>query len=46
MSHAALSTPVRIDHDHETPAVSSVARTLRIWGRNCGIANAVAASGA
>jgi hypothetical protein len=37
---------VSVAHDHETPAASSVALSLRIWGRNWGIANAAAAIGA
>jgi hypothetical protein len=41
-----LSTAVRAAHDQETPAVSAVSRSLTICGRNCGIANAVAAIGA
>jgi hypothetical protein len=45
-SQAALLRLVSVAHDQETPAVSSVPLSLRIWGRNCGIANAVAANGA
>src|SRR4029453_7329904 len=45
-SQAALFPLVSVAHDQETPAVSSVARSLRIWGRNWGIANAPAAVGA
>jgi hypothetical protein len=40
-----LFTLVSVAHDQETPAVSSVARSLRSWGRNWGIANAAAAIG-
>src|SRR5215472_8111276 len=43
---AALLRPVSAAHDQETPAASWVARSLRIWGRNCGTANAAAAIGA
>jgi hypothetical protein len=41
-----LLTVVRVAQDQETPAVSSVARSLRSWGRNWGMANAAAAIGA
>jgi hypothetical protein len=37
---------VSVAHDQETPALSSVALSLRIWGRNWGTAHAVATSGA
>jgi hypothetical protein len=43
--HAALLRQVSVAQDQETPAVSRVARSLRIWGRNCGTAKAVAAIG-
>jgi hypothetical protein len=36
---------VSVAHDQETPFVSFVARSFRICGRNCGIANAAAAKG-
>jgi hypothetical protein len=39
-------TPVSAAQDHETPPVSFVARSLRIWGRNCGTAKQAAAMGA
>jgi hypothetical protein len=42
----ALLTLVSVAHDQETPATSFVLRSLRIWGRNCGIAKAAAAIGA
>jgi len=41
-----LFTLVRVAHDPETPAVSAVASSFLIWGRNWGIANAAAATGA
>jgi hypothetical protein len=40
-----LLTLVSVAHGQETPAVSSLARSLRSWGRNWGIANAAAAIG-
>ena len=43
---AALLMLVSSAHAHETPAVSRVARSLTICGRNCGIARVVAAMGA
>jgi hypothetical protein len=43
--HAALFALVSVAHDHETPAASPVARSLRICGRNWGMANAAAANG-
>jgi hypothetical protein len=39
-------TLVSVAHDQETPETSFVLRSLRIWGRNWGIANAAAAIGA
>jgi hypothetical protein len=41
-----LLTLVSAAHGHETPAASSVRRSLRIWGRNWGMANAAATIGA
>jgi hypothetical protein len=41
-----LLTLVSVAHGQETPAGSAVRRSLRIWGRNWGIANAAAAIGA
>jgi hypothetical protein len=43
--HAALFRLARVAQDHEIPAVSRVARSLRSWGRNSGMAKAAAAIG-
>jgi len=40
-----LSTLVSAAHDHDTPLVSPVRRTPASCGRNCGTANAAAATG-
>jgi hypothetical protein len=44
-NHAALLTLVKVAHAQETPAVSPVRRSLRTWGRYCGMPNAAAANG-
>jgi hypothetical protein len=45
VSQAVLFTAVSAAHGHETPASSPVRRSLAIWGRNCGIANAAERNG-